>query len=564
MAVENTYGIFISYSPNVNLGSEGLGRYMGAFVKSVAERGQTKLVIAAPSWSRKPLHKFLREMDVPESAFSIIGPKAPPILVLYFWFAAWRKRSRKSRPKHWRFWNWQFWRRLFPRYEVAKLVRLFAGSRNPMVFLVGLLFLTIFGLGGLVLLLIQQLLVLPYSLAVLVCRKDMRLKSFSALRRKVAGALKRERTARSRHSIVTYLYTAMHEQETTLLVQMANGRTDVEAWYVPTAFWPAVSALKRPRLVCVPDVVSTEFPIGFSEVDGAAVMRVYSEISKTIEGKSDFVTYSEHIKQKILVERFGVLPSAVSVVPHAPSSLEEKISVSGFSDNASATRSLSRVYLKSALAKVTGPVHDGFSSAAQFSYIFYASQFRPSKNILSFLEAYKYLLRRKFVQHKLVLTAHGDTSALRRFIVENNLERDVLCLHDLSEIELAACYSCADLAVCPTLSEGGMPFTFTEAVSVGTPVVMGDIEVTREILVDPGLRQATLFDPYSSRAIADKIEWALSNLDDLCAKQRKFYDDVLSKRTWNDVVGEHISIMERIAARERGIVATDSPRRLAS
>ncbi|MCA0002003.1 MULTISPECIES: glycosyltransferase [unclassified Mesorhizobium] len=107
-------------------------------------------------------------------------------------------------------------------------------------------------------------------------------------------------------------------------------------------------------------------------------------------------------------------------------------------------------------------------------------------------------------------------------------------------------YKCADLAVNPSLSEGGMPFTITEALSVGTTVVMGDIEVTREIVVDPALRESTLFAPYDWKAMADKIEWALQNRDALYAQQRQFFD-VLAKRTWKDVVKEHIRILDVIA-----------------
>ncbi|MFD2884495.1 glycosyltransferase [Pseudomonas lini] len=72
----------------------------------------------------------------------------------------------------------------------------------------------------------------------------------------------------------------------------------------------------------------------------------------------------------------------------------------------------------------------------------------------------------------------------KKFISEHGLQNDVLCLYGLSIQELAACYKLADLAVNPSLSEGGCPFTFTEALSVGTPVVMARIAVTEEILVD--------------------------------------------------------------------------------
>ncbi|MGQ9557259.1 MAG: glycosyltransferase, partial [Desulfurispora sp.] len=179
---------------------------------------------------------------------------------------------------------------------------------------------------------------------------------------------------------------------------------------------------------------------------------------------------------------------------------------------------------------------------------FYASQFRPNKNVVNLLRAYNYLLKQRYIKQKLILT--GNPSVLpeiERFISEHNLENDVLCLHGLTAQELAACYYLADLAVNPSLFEGGVPFTFAEAVSVGTPVVMARIPVTEEILSDPELSTETLFNPFDWRDMAAKIEWALENRHLLYAKQRKFYDEVLAKRTWAEVVDEYIEILDRIA-----------------
>ncbi|WP_210236525.1 glycosyltransferase, partial [Mesorhizobium sp. M3A.F.Ca.ET.201.01.1.1] len=81
--------------------------------------------------------------------------------------------------------------------------------------------------------------------------------------------------------------------------------------------------------------------------------------------------------------------------------------------------------------------------------------------------------------HKLILTGFSHYESVRVFLREHNLLADVLCVHGLTEPELAACYKMADLAVSPSLSEGGMPFTFTEALSVETPAILADIDVTR-------------------------------------------------------------------------------------
>lgn len=131
------------------------------------------------------------------------------------------------------------------------------------------------------------------------------------------------------------------------------------------------------------------------------------------------------------------------------------------------------------------------------------------------------------------------------FIRERNLGKDVICLHGLSTSELAACYRLADLAVNPSLSEGGCPFTFTEALSVDTPVVMARISVTEEVITDPALR-CMLFDPYNWRDMANRIEWALENRDTLLAAQRPTYAK-LRERTWSHLIDDYIAILESLA-----------------
>src|SRR3569623_1362016 len=99
--------------------------------------------------------------------------------------------------------------------------------------------------------------------------------------------------------------------------------------------------------------------------------------------------------------------------------------------------------------------------------------------------------------YKLLLTGYLHLSPeVSAFLNRNDLHHEVLCLWGLTEQELAGCYKQATLAVTPSLSEGGMPFTFAEAVSVGTPVVMADIAVTREVMTSKSLRESSLFDPY--------------------------------------------------------------------
>ena len=112
---------------------------------------------------------------------------------------------------------------------------------------------------------------------------------------------------------------------------------------------------------------------------------------------------------------------------------------------------------------------------------------------------------------------------------------------------MAACYRLADLAANPSLSEGGCPFTLTEALSVGTPVVMARIAVTREVVTDAELQGLMLFDPYDWEDMAARMEWALQNRDELLGRQLKLYDR-LAQRSWRNVVHEYIAILNRISS----------------
>ncbi len=148
----------------------------------------------------------------------------------------------------------------------------------------------------------------------------------------------------------------------------------------------------------------------------------------------------------------------------------------------------------------------------------------------------------------MILTGNPNLQGINDFIKAHNLENDVLCLHGLSTQELAACYKLADLAVNPSLSEGGCPFTFTEALSVDTPVVMARIPVTLEVIKDPDLDKDMLFDPYDWKDMADRIEWALQNKEELLGRQKLLYA-VLEKRTWRTVVDEYVDILDLIASK---------------
>ena len=260
------------------------------------------------------------------------------------------------------------------------------------------------------------------------------------------------------------------------------------------------------------------------------------------------MTYSAKVKWETLVDRYRTPAENITVIHHAANDLSRWLTVSGVDDTVASSRHDCERLLAAALGKSSNPGYtQGFQNSS-VKFLFYASQFRPNKNVISLLKAYAYLLGKRLIGHKLILTGNPQAlPAIQSFISAHFLENEVLCLHGLETQELAACYKLADLAVNPSLSEGGCPFTFTEALSVDTPVVMARIPVAEEILNDAALQAMTFFDPYDWQDMAYRIDWALQHRDQLLAVQRKAYT-ALAKRSWKDVVKEHVDVLERIAS----------------
>jgi glycosyltransferase involved in cell wall biosynthesis len=280
-----------------------------------------------------------------------------------------------------------------------------------------------------------------------------------------------------------------------------------------------------------------------------AINPYYNKIVSAINKNDFFVTYSNNVKYSTLVDHFNIDEDNIYTVAHAPNRLDQWLEVTGFPDTQASSDFYAQQLMLVALSKQKRSYVQGLGK--DFKFIFYASQARPNKNIITLLKAYNYLLKEKFWGHKLILTCKAERlSSISDFIKENRLEYDVLFLHGLSIQELAALYKRADLAVNPTLSEGGCPFTFTEALSVGTPVIMSRIPVAEEVLTDPALQEMTFFDPLDWKCLADKILWAVDNLDELKTVQMQTYNQLI-QRNWEDVVNEHIDALDAIADRTR-------------
>lgn len=535
------FGIYLAYAPGLDLRHEGLGRYLAAFLKGAAGRDDVKFTLVCPSWTKKALHELFLSEGVQQDVFEIVSPSSVPMILRCYEEYIARKKKLKKMTLRQRVAKKLFhWKALLVNEIEQRLITVdsYAG-----VFRLGIEAVALFLVG----VLLSPLLILIPIYAVLLKLKIFVRRMLRPVKR-VVNRLRTAVGAPKEDAFVLRLYQRLEQVESDRMLNIIKNLPDVKAWYSPTAFWPEFNKIQAPRLMCVPDVVLSDFPIGFSQVGGERFLKVYERVEAAIHGGEHFVTYSKSVKWETLVERYALKPSRISVVYHAPNDLSSNVAIIGLSDAASATKNYCSTLFKRALKKASNYSYSSTFFNGDAKFIFYASQFRPNKNVVSLLKAYTYLLRNDFIHHKLILTGHVSGFAIvKDFIRDHHLENDVLCVHGLTVQELAACYSLADLAVNPSLSEGGCPFTFTEALSVDTPVVMARIPVTEEVLVDAELQRLTFFNPYDWKDIADRIQWGIQNREALLTVQKGAYE-LLSMRNWTDVVNEHIDILDKISS----------------
>lgn len=551
------YGIYLAYQPTVDMRAEGLGRHLAALLRAAQRRDDMRFVIACPSWSRDALRQLCESERIDPEAFDVVGPERKPALLRAY--EAWSRRRvpRPGRLRAWRdaafAWLAEHANRLLFPWRRAVI-----GSRSmwPLV-LVGLVLAALATLAA------------PFLFAAAVVRSAVSrarawvgrvaLRGSTAVAGRRTGRAARELLAgRAPKDVPTVvaMYRQMQEVEIEALHEAIGRLDDVRAWYCPTAFWPSVTDLRVPHLVCVPDVVLADFPATFSEIGGERLLDTYRQIEATLRRARRFVTYSEFVKANTLVRRFGVDPSAVDVVTHGAIRLDALIRVHGSAQPEAATDALARELVRAAVARVQPPLRPG-ALGGDARFLFYASQFRPHKNVVNLLRACAHLLRRRHEGCRLVLTGNPALAPeIREFVSRLEMQEEVLFVPGLSPQELAAFYRRATLSVNPSLFEGGLPFTFSESVSVGTPVVMARIPVTVQAIHDDGLAQDMLFDPHDWRDMASRIEWALAHQEALLARQQAYFERAIAPRTWAHALDDYKRVLDRLADAE-------APRRVA-
>lgn len=535
-------GIFLAYAPFVELSSEGLGRHLIGLVGGLIENDNIEVTILNPSWSEKSVKALFRDAGISSDKLKFRNPSGIPVAVTLLDFF----RNKKFEVS--------IFKKIAAKYSaviqyIKRIgVSVFAniGSWRNLysVVFVGVLILPVFLLAA-----VFGVVCLVFLLALKVIRNASKaitgniFQSPLLIIRSSLGFLTNYR------GLVNFLFARrvfeiLLSKETDLMAKIANG-DDCDIWFSPTAFWPEISKINGPVLVCVPDLSPTDFPIAYAK-KYPYVLDVVEKCLKTVRSQQFFVTYSNHVAVHELIEKRNISESNVFVVPHAPSSLNRHIDIRGTLDDSVARRKFSNSLIDS--HRIVNFQNDLYLKNFSFEdvrYIFYPTQIRPNKNFMNLLRAYETLLRRRHRYLKLFIT--GDISVdseISNFIKSKRLEYEVISFRNIPDQVLAALYHRAELVVNTSLFEGGFPFTFAEGLSVDTPSVQADVPHAREFLPSD-LSDKMLFNPYDPENIADVICRALDGRSLLLSEQKKLLDK-FENTDWAFVGSRYISVFEAI------------------
>ncbi len=537
--MKKNIGIFLAYSPGQSIQNHGISRLWSFILNEMLQDADTKVTIATPAWFKKDIIEFLRTQRIDTQKVDLISTDGIPCLVRIKSFLFDKKCSKPvSSICH----------------ENGHLKKIFyRGRRFVFDLIVSWMFIystpkfiMVTGLWCLLAILLSPFLfiaaVFYFSFRMMRKWHSFAKKVFVKIQHKLDNLIQHKHFLKTIHTKLSTVifekfayrtYGRLRDRELTNLTQLINSRSDISAWFIPTLFWPEFKAIKAKKVIAAPDIVFIDFLNSLSDYKEA---QLYEKIAQTITEGDHFVCYSEYVKQKHLMRGFAVDPTKISVIPHGAVDLSSLL--------AQPMKYQSIQILHDYQKRVL--THDVYLSNFNLSdmrFIFYSSQVRPHKNFKNLIRAYEILLRERFVNVKLIITGNIQSDPeLYQYILSKRLQFDVISFYDIPSEVLAALNHLAVCAVNPTLFEGGFPFTFTEAYSVGTPSLMSAIPVVLAEVKDENLRKQMLFDPYDVADMVQKMEWAINNRKKLYEMQSSLYEK-FKQRNWQLVAKEYINLL---------------------
>ena len=524
-------GIFLGYDKNIPLKNEGLGRLLAFLVSGWVRLPDRRLTIACPYWLVEDLKALLADHGVSSDRYELLRTPEP-------WYRQVQLRlktaERAMRPGVHRIRSWIRGESL---PEAKDFLRLFDAKPWYWGLLAGLKLVAIAAI--VVWILIRFWLVFVFFAAAFAIyrlwRELTKKRRIQSQQLSPKRQMRKQRRRRKRYA-----------KEMQRLVGQVNEQQVVRNWLIPTPFWPEAHGISHRKSIVCPDLVLQEFPLRFAD---ASSEPIYSRILHTLQEAQQLICYSQTVKSHQLVHGVGLASEQIEVIGHGRVELSDYLKLGKTIPDQAERKQIAlehlRSYQRSFLS--SNPYWNRFVWDRS-NFVFYSSQARGQKNILSLLRAIEILRHKSEDPIRLVLTCERTAgSQIDLFVSEHRLDAWVLFAPGVSNQVLASLYCLASLAVNPTLFEGGFPFTFTEAYSVGTPSLLSDIAMVRERLADREtetgrLQERMLFDPMNPLDLADKIRWAVANREELLALQQGLFETF---PTWEQVAKQYSDSLRR-------------------
>ncbi|SCZ14484.1 glycosyltransferase [Microvirga guangxiensis] len=507
--------------------SEGLNVLLADLVKGLGVLG-IPVRIYTTSRHKGGLEAMLQANQVPQTAFEIVPIIEGSLSLDWYYGRASRPRRRSRLLMRLS----RFMRRILkPRSMLRSLSWMLDLSRSNIALKIWPLFLVIILTLPVVVVLLPGLAVMAAAAlggrwigrklraAVSNVRGRTSKRLINALDRATSGRNKQI----SINTVFTYLSESVYRQECERLARALQNVED-DTLFFPAAFdGHLIANLKSKKTVVVfPDAVTAVFPTRYPANDFMSLL--IWNVKRSVTAASGLICYSEFSKSEQLMRllsgdnrdrKITVIPQGFYVDAAAePISSEELNS-----------------YVRNYLPDLGDLPRMNFG---HFEYLIYPTVDRPHKNSLTLIKAGEVLIRKHFLDIKIVLTSPGATPDVIDYIRDKKLHRDVIFMPSLPIKVLNTMLEGAAVTVHPSLAEGGDIFNFSRAVSNGTPALLSNIPVAREMFDRNGITKQTyeswLFDPFDADTLAGKIADILASRSAWVAQQKAVLGQLSSYR----------------------------------
>lgn len=496
-ARDETVAFWLQLEPNQHLVGEGIGQHLAHMLSAWSDADSGNALLLAPAWSRAVVSDLFRVYDFPRDRVRVkyFGP--PLVSRLLFQKKKIAPRTLESQD-----------------FALADRLEKLPAPDWAAVLLAPL----------------APLLLLPLFL--------LRLTGRSA--RGFAGRW------------TNHILLALRATTFGAMAAYVNRTRRIAFTIVPIGNWSLCRLIRRkPLVVQIPDLVFLEFPEFFDR--NAGVNALAEQIRRVAMRADAVVSVSEHVRRKHIIEFMGVSPKRAHFVRHAPMLLEEPLAKAlkrpDAPERAEAKAALQARWMgfteKAGYLDRLGGSMRWLAAIrgvdlAQRRLLYFATQYRPYKNIERAVEAIAALKDAPGPRITLLLTADvSGVGPIMEMIGKEDLWDRVIPLPRLPQPDHALIYAASDLALAASRFEGGFPFLFSEALSVGTPIIMAETPTVRAT-VPPGLRMRMLFDPHDAKDLARCLLQAFADPGLYLAQSRVLFE-MKRDRTWADVVNEYLA-----------------------